>query len=208
MVSKIVPTNRLRCFIYSLAGIEIGKGTVIARDVIIKRGVKLEKNVEIRSKSYLQFVSIGNNTVIDKGTLLVGIENKKFSIGNESYIGYYNILDGSGGLEIGDHVHIASPGVGIWTHSSMLQALFGSKMGDHTHRKVGHVKIGNNIWIGGNVTIYPDTEISDFSVVLPNSVVNKNVPFNSMVGGTPIKILKKIVIEKDNIKFVDTNERI
>ena len=193
---------------YSLAGIEIGKGTVIARDAIIKRGVKLGNDVEIRSKCYLQFVSIGNNTVIDRGTLLVGVKNKRFCIGNESYIGYYNILDGSGGLEIGDCVHIAGPGVGIWTHSSILQALFGSKMGDHTHRKEGYVKIGDNIWIGGNTTIYPDTEISDFSVVLSNSVVNKTVPSNSMVGGAPIKILKKIVIEKDNIKFVDTNERI
>ena len=103
-------------------------------------------------------------------------------------------------------MHIASPGVGIWTHSSMLQALFGSKMGDQTHRKEGYVKIGNNIWIGGNTTIYPNTQISDFSVVFPNSVVNKNVPPNSLVGGTPIKVLKKIVIEKDNIKFVEANE--
>lgn len=200
---RIIPVNSLRCFIYTLAGIEIGNGTFIACDAIIKRGVTLGKNVEIRSNCYLQYVKIGNNTIIDKGSLLIGVKNKNFSIGSECYIGYYNILDGSGGLEIGDYVHIASPSVGIWTHSSIKQALLGSNIGDHTHRQEGTVKIDNNVWIGGNVTIYPNTEISKYCIILPNSVVNKNVAQCSMVGGVPIKFIKRIKIEEDNLRLVD-----
>ncbi|MCG2735987.1 MAG: hypothetical protein L6282_06285 [Candidatus Methanoperedenaceae archaeon] len=203
LISRVIPFNNIRCFFYKLAGIEIGKGTFVARDAIIKKGVKLGKNVEIRSKCYLQYVRIGDNTVIDMGTLLIGVKNKNFCIGRECYVGINNILDGSGELEIGDYVHIASPGVGIWTHSSIYQVLLCSRIGNNDHRKEGKVKIGNNIWIGGNVTVYPNIEISDFCIILPNSVVNKNIPPKFMVGGTPIKKLKKIEIDNNEIRFID-----
>ena len=124
-------------------------------------------------------------------------------IGKHSYVGYYNILDGSGGLEIGDYVHIAGPAVGIWTHSSIHQSLHGSKLNDPTYRKEGPIKIEANVWIGGKVTIYPNVTIGHHSVILPNSVVNENVPAFSVMGGVPAKILKKVrITTKDDIEFI------
>ena len=54
------------------------------------------------------------------------------------------------------------------------------------------VKIGNDVWIGANVTILPGVVIGDFSVVAAGAVVTRDVPPNTMVAGVPAKVIKKI----------------
>ena len=54
------------------------------------------------------------------------------------------------------------------------------------------VTIGNNVWIGGNVTILPGVTIGNNVVVAAGAVVTKDVPDNSLVGGVPAKIIKEI----------------
>ncbi|MNO37759.1 putative acetyltransferase [compost metagenome] len=55
------------------------------------------------------------------------------------------------------------------------------------------VIIGENVWIGSNVTILPGVTIGDNSVVAAGAVVTKNVPENTVVAGVPAKELKKII---------------
>lgn len=50
-------------------------------------------------------------------------------------------------------------------------------------------KIGNNCWIGPNVTIQGPVIIEDGAVVAPGSVVNKSVPKGAIVAGTPARII-------------------
>jgi acetyltransferase-like isoleucine patch superfamily enzyme len=184
--------NTLRVFLFKIGGTKIGVGCKISRNVVIKRGVMISQESTIKEGSYLESVNIGKECVIDRGTTLFGRKGIEFRIGDHCYIGLNNILDGSGGLIIGNHVHIASPSVGIWTHTSVYQALVGSKLNQNNLRKEGKVKIGDNVWIGGNTTIYPALKIGKHCVILPNSVVNKDVEDNSMVGGIPAKTVKKI----------------
>ncbi|WP_144210811.1 sugar O-acetyltransferase [Streptococcus constellatus] len=54
------------------------------------------------------------------------------------------------------------------------------------------VTIGNDVWIGGNVTILPGVTIGNNVVVAAGAVVTKDVPDNCVVGGIPAKIIKKI----------------
>ena len=54
------------------------------------------------------------------------------------------------------------------------------------------VRIGNNVWIGGNSVIAPGVTIGDNVVVGAGSVVTKDVPDNVVVVGNPARILKKI----------------
>ena len=55
------------------------------------------------------------------------------------------------------------------------------------------VVIGDNVWIGGNVTILPGVTIGDNVVVGAGSVVTKNIPSNVVVGGNPAKVIKKLL---------------
>ena len=54
------------------------------------------------------------------------------------------------------------------------------------------VRIGNDVWIGGNVTILPGVTIGNNVVIAAGAVVTKDVPDNVLIGGVPAKVLKTI----------------
>lgn len=204
-ISYHLPLNKLRCIFYGLCGNKIGKNAYVAKNAKIKFGNNFSNDVQIEPDTFVQYTTIGNNSKIDRGAFLLGVKKNILQIGNHSYVGSYNILDGSGGLVIGNYVHISGPSVGIWTHSSILQALKGSNLDDPTYRHEGPINIESNVWIGGKTTIYPNTTIGHHSVVFPNSVVNKDVPPFSVVGGVPAKIIAKVEVNGDTIEFTPLN---
>lgn len=55
------------------------------------------------------------------------------------------------------------------------------------------IYIGNKVWIGSNVRILKGVNIGDGSVVASGSTVTKNVPSNTLVAGSPAKIIKEKV---------------
>ena len=54
------------------------------------------------------------------------------------------------------------------------------------------VRIGNDVWIGGNVTILPGISIGSNVVIAAGAVVTKDVPSNSLVGGVPAKFIREL----------------
>ncbi|WP_295747192.1 sugar O-acetyltransferase [uncultured Limosilactobacillus sp.] len=61
------------------------------------------------------------------------------------------------------------------------------------------IQIGDNVWLGGNVTILPGVTIGDNSIVGAGSVVTKNVPANVIVVGNPARILRQITDRDDRV---------
>ena len=55
----------------------------------------------------------------------------------------------------------------------------------------GDTVVGNDVWIGQNVTVLPGVHIGDGAIVGANSVVSKDVPPYHIVGGNPAKIIRK-----------------
>ena len=112
---------------------------------------------------------------------------KNIHIGN-NFTGNYNItmLD-IREVFIGDNVMIG-PNTLITTVGHPL-----SPMGRRQHLGIAEpVRIGNDVWIGGNATILPGVTIGDNVVVAAGAVVTKDVPDNCVVGGVPAKMIKEI----------------
>lgn len=63
----------------------------------------------------------------------------------------------------------------------------------------GDTVVGNDVWIGTNVTIMPGVHIGDGAIIASNATVTRDVPPYSIVGGNPAKEIKKRFSE-DKIK--------
>ena len=68
----------------------------------------------------------------------------------------------------------------------------------------GDTIIGNDVWIGQNVTILPGVHIGDGTIIGANSVVTKDIPPYHIAGGNPCKIIRK----RFNEEFIDYLEEI
>ena len=53
------------------------------------------------------------------------------------------------------------------------------------------IKIGNNVWIGANVTILPGVTIGDNTVIGAGSVVNRDIPSGVVAVGNPCRVIKR-----------------
>lgn len=108
-------------------------------------------------------------------------------VGENTWVGPYTILDGSGGLKIGNNCSI-SAGVHIYSHSTVLWAVSG---GDEGY-EYGEVKIGDNCFVGPQSIIQKGVTIGNQCIIAANSFVNKDVPNGSVVGGNPAKVLGRV----------------
>ena len=54
------------------------------------------------------------------------------------------------------------------------------------------VTIGDNVWIGGSVTILPGVTIGNNVTIGAGSVVTKDIPDNAVAVGNPCKVIKRL----------------
>lgn len=88
-------------------------------------------------------------------------------------------------IEIGSNVSITE-GVTILTHGydwSVFKGRDGWVLGS-----AGHVRIGDNVFIGMNATILKGVEIGDNVIIGAGSVVTKSIPSNSVAVGNPARV--------------------
>lgn len=55
------------------------------------------------------------------------------------------------------------------------------------------IRVGNNVWIGANVTVLPGVTIGDNSVIAAGSVVNRDIPQNVLAAGVPCRVKKSLL---------------
>lgn len=96
------------------------------------------------------------------------------------------ILDGNK-VEFGDNVFIA-PNCSFYTAGHPLDAERRNKGLEYAKP----IKVGNNVWFGGNVIVLPGVTIGDNVVIGAGSVVNKDIPSNVVAVGNPCKVIKEI----------------
>lgn len=118
-------------------------------------------------------------------------------VGKNTWIGPYTLLDGSGGLTIGDNCSI-SAGVHIYTHDTVRWALSG---GEAEYERAP-VSIGSCCHIGARAVVAKGVTIGHHCVIGACSFVNSDIEPYTIALGTPCKPAGVVNIEDaGNIAF-------
>ncbi len=148
-----------------------------------------------------KFLGFGEGTRVYDSCYVFG----DVKIGKQCFIGQFCILDGSGGLEIGKFCCI-SAGTHIMTHDSVDWCLSEGII----PMKNSQVKIGDCCYIGPQCIISRGVTIGDHSIIGAQSFVNRDIPPNSIVYGSPATVVGEVSInEKMEVKkrYYQENKR-
>lgn len=106
----------------------------------------------------------------------------------ENFFANFNltILD-EADVKIGNNVFIG-PNVSIYTACHPLDVETRNKAVEWAEP----VSIGDNVWIGGSVTIVPGVTIGDNVVIGAGSVVTRDIPDNCVAAGNPAHVIKHL----------------
>ena len=58
------------------------------------------------------------------------------------------------------------------------------------------ITIGENVWLGANVTVLPGVTIGDRAVIGAGSVVTRDIPADSIAVGNPCRVVKSVKAER------------
>lgn len=108
-------------------------------------------------------------------------------IGENFYSNHNCVILDPAKVAFGDNVFIG-PNCGFYTAGHPI---------DIEQRNLGleyayPIKIGNNVWIGGNVCVMPGVTVGDNVVIGAGSVVTKDIPSNVIAVGNPCKVIRKL----------------
>ncbi|PKM96208.1 MAG: acetyltransferase [Firmicutes bacterium HGW-Firmicutes-1] len=140
-----------------------------------------------------KLLKCGENTTIYDSSVIMG----NIKVGANVWIGPFTVIEGINGIvTIGDFCHISS-GVQIVTHDSVEYVLTGGK----AEFKKGDIHIANNSYIGGMSIITKGVSIGNHCVIGANSLVNMNIPDFTIAHGTPIRIVGKVIVDEEKVRF-------
>ena len=109
------------------------------------------------------------------------------SLGDRAGISNSTIIDGRGGLEIGDDTIIGFQNI-ILTSTHEFERVDITIVQQGLYKKP--VKIGKDVWTGCRVIILPGVIIGDHAIIGAGSVVTKDVQDWAIVGGVPARIIR------------------
>ncbi len=137
--------------------------------------------------------SVGENVWIAK---TFNCDNGKNIFISDNFTGNFNltILDVKE-VYIGNNVMIG-PNTTITTVGHPL-----TPKGRRQHlAKASEINIGDDVWLGANVTILPGVTIGNNVVIGAGAIVNKDIPDNSLAVGVPARVIKELENDINQIK--------
>jgi acetyltransferase-like isoleucine patch superfamily enzyme len=111
-------------------------------------------------------------------------------VGSNTWIGPFVMLDGRGGIEIGDWCAI-STGVHVYTHDTVRSCLTAGRAPFDT----APVTIGDCTHIGSQAVVLPGVTVGHHCVVGAASLVNRDLPPFSIAVGVPAHVRGHVEVD-------------
>lgn len=169
--------TRIACLLHAVM---IAVRQLLNRRVKFGKGCRVAMSVRFKGAASARF---GDHCAIRDHAVFPHCRGKMV-FGENVSIGLFSVIDGSGGLTVGDDVRMG-PNVIIYTHNHRFEStdvpLFRQGL------DYAPVKIEDDVWLGARVTILPGVTIGRGSIIAAGAVVTKDVPPYAIMGGVPAK---------------------
>jgi acetyltransferase-like isoleucine patch superfamily enzyme len=186
LMNKIIQNTIDKC----KSQVMLGKGSQFYEEAKVFNHQQNPSNIIIGKDSHI------------RGELILFTYGGKISIGSNCYIGEGSRIWSGDNIFIGDNVLISHNCNIIDTNSHELDSLERAE-GYKSMIAKGHPKIKGSIsiapiiiedyaWLSFGVTILKGTRIGKGAIIAAGSVVTKDVPAYTMVGGNPAKLIKMV----------------
>lgn len=139
--------------------------------------------VKISEYCYLPEVRLGGDVEIGRYTSINGPNTQAQAIINRIIIGSFCSI--ASGVIFQENLHDYEK----LTTYFIRQRVFGEALRIDSYSK-GNIVVGNDVWIGAQTIILSGVTIGDGAVIAANSVITKDVPPYSIVGGSPANLIK------------------
>lgn len=149
------------------------------------KGSKIYSSVRMDTPPYRRF-ALGQHSVVESYSCINNAVGDVV-IGDHTRIGIHNTIIGP--VTIGNHVNLAQ-GITVTALNHNFDDT--TKRIDEQGIATKPVVISDDVWIGANAVILPGVTIGRHVVVAAGAVVTKDVPDNTIVGGVPATIIKKL----------------
>ena len=160
---------------------------IIRKLVLFIRYNPYNYSIKLRNLFYKYlFKSSGNNFNILDSVVINFPEN--ISIGNKVSIHQFCYFDSQDEIIVGSNVSIGNSVKFITSSHKFLDKNDLIKNQGVTTKPI---IIEENVWIGCGVTILQGVKISKNSIIGANSLVNKDIPQDSIAAGVPCKVIKE-----------------
>lgn len=143
-------------------------------------------------KKRAQFAGLGENVTLYNSSTVIG----DVTVGDNTWVGPFTMLDGSGGLSIGKYCSVAT-GVQIYTHDTVKWALSG---GTAAH-DLAEVVIGDCCFIGADSIILKGITLGKHCLVQANSMVKDSFEDYSIVAGNPAIRIGTVKLDAGNVRL-------
>lgn len=119
-------------------------------------------------------------------------------VGKNFFANYHCTILDVARVEIGDNVFLG-PNVSIYTAGHPIHP----DSRNSAYEYGLPVRVGNNVWIGGNTAVLPGVTIGDGAVIGAGSVVTRDVPAGVIAAGNPCRVLRQITEEDRRFYYRD-----
>lgn len=174
------------------------------------------KSITIDDSSRLSKSSRIINTALKKESIIIGKDTwvqgelmvfpkGKITIGDNCFIGELVKIAAAKSIEIGNNVLIAH-GVNILDNNSHpidfierredYKKIFSKGFDEKYSLNEKSIIIEDDVWVGFNVTILKGVKIGRGAIIAAESLILKDVPEFTIVGGNPAQFIKNITDEE------------
>jgi len=175
-----------------VAALERGVRLRYADHITLAHGAFLDQGVYLHACP--NGISIGRHSLVMYGSVLHvynfrNLPHAGISIGEHSLIGEYNVIRGQGGVTVGNRVYT----------SPMVQLVAVNHVFDDPSRPfidqgitAQGITIEDDVWIGSGAIVTDGTRVGKGAIVAAGSVVTRDVPAHTVVGGVPATRIRRV----------------